>query len=112
LTSDNEGTPVCLIEAMAAGRAVVATDVGGVGNVLENGRLGRMVPARDPEQLADAIASLIDDADLRAKYAESGRATAQVRFRVERLAADIARLYARLTTPNHEKRSVSVPVVR
>jgi len=44
LTSDNEGTPVCLIEALACGRAVVATNVGGVADVLEEGRLGLLVP--------------------------------------------------------------------
>src|SRR5439155_1052376 len=60
LTSDNEGTPVCLIEALACGRAVVATNVGGVADVLEEGRLGLLVPPRDESALARALLTLAD----------------------------------------------------
>ena len=55
LSSRNEGTPVSLIEALAAGRRVVATAVGGVPEVLEKGTLGRLVPAGDAVGLAEAI---------------------------------------------------------
>jgi glycosyltransferase involved in cell wall biosynthesis len=55
LSSRNEGTPVSLIEALAAGRPVVATNVGGVPEVLEKGQLGRLVPAGDPEPMSQAI---------------------------------------------------------
>jgi len=55
LSSRNEGTPVSLIEALAAGRPVVATAVGGVPEVLEGGRLGQLVPAGDSAGLAKAI---------------------------------------------------------
>jgi len=55
LSSRNEGTPVSLIEALAAGRRVVATAVGGVPEVLEEGKLGRLVPAGDVGGLAEAI---------------------------------------------------------
>src|SRR5207244_1546991 len=55
LSSDNEGTPVCLIEALACGRPVIATDVGGVPDLLEEGRLGILVPPRDDAAFAEAL---------------------------------------------------------
>lgn len=61
LSSDQEGTPVALLEAIAAGVPVVATDVGGVRDVLGPDLLGQMVPPRDPEALAAAIMRTLDD---------------------------------------------------
>lgn len=55
LSSRNEGTPVSLIEALAAGRPVVATQVGGVPEVLQGGKLGRLVPPGNPTEMAQAI---------------------------------------------------------
>ena len=61
LPSREEGMSNALMEAMAAGRPVVATDVGGNGEVLDRGRLGMLVPSDDPAALAGAIAGLLDD---------------------------------------------------
>jgi glycosyltransferase involved in cell wall biosynthesis len=58
--SRNEGTPVALIEAMAAGRPVVATAVGGTPDLLGGGSRGRLVPAADPEALSAAVAAALD----------------------------------------------------
>lgn len=55
LTSVNEGTPVSLIEAIASGRPVVATGVGGVPEVLEHGKLGILVPSGDAKALAQGL---------------------------------------------------------
>lgn len=98
LTSNNEGTPVSLIEALAAGRAVVATDVGGVRDVLENGRLGILVPPGDASALAEAIAGLLDQPELRRELGSLGAAAAPRRFGAGRLVRDIAGLYDLLTT--------------
>src|SRR5205807_1223141 len=70
LTSDNEGTPVAVIEAMASGRPIVATEVGGVADVLEGGRYGLLVPPGDAARFADAVLRLATDADLRSQCVE------------------------------------------
>ena len=96
LTSLNEGTPVCLIEALSAGRAVVSTDVGGVRDVLEGGELGLITPSGDRESLVRAIARLLDDPPLRRELGRRGAAVAPRRFGVDRLLADMTTLYDQL----------------
>jgi glycosyltransferase involved in cell wall biosynthesis len=93
LSSLNEGTPVALIEAMAAGIPVAATAVGGVVDVLQNGLRGELAPPRDPAALADAIErALSRDARLRATRI---RADVLTHYNAERLCSDLARLYER-----------------
>lgn len=70
LTSHNEGTPVSLIEAMAAGVPIVATAVGGVADVLENGKLGTLVLAGDGEKLAEALQNAADGHHPDVKFAQ------------------------------------------
>jgi glycosyltransferase involved in cell wall biosynthesis len=88
VTSDNEGMPVSLIEAAMAGRACVTTDVGSAGEVVLDGRTGRVVP-REPAALADAIAELLIDPELRRALGAAARehalATFSQRAVVERL---------------------------
>jgi len=72
LASDSEGCPMALLEAMAAGRPVLATAVGGVPELVVDGVTGLLVPARSPIALAKAIAALEDDA-LRARLGAAGR---------------------------------------
>lgn len=93
LTSDNEGTPVCVIEALAAGRPVVATAVGGVPDVLEDGYLGVLVERGDEAAFAAALDRLLADPALCAELAERGRTAARRRFGVRRLNEDVERLY-------------------
>ena len=93
LTSDNEGTPVSLIEAQAAAVPVVSTDVGGVPFVVRHGVTGLLAPVGDPAALARAIAAVLDDADLAGRLAAAGRRDARERFALERLVEDIDKLY-------------------
>lgn len=73
LTSRNEGTPVALIESAAAGRPVVATDVGGVRDVVREAETGFLVPPGNPEALADRIVAVLSDANLAARMGAEGR---------------------------------------
>ena len=98
LTSDNEGTPVSLIEAAAAGRPAVATRVGGVPEVVTPDT-GLVVPPDDPEAAAAALERLGSDGDLRARLGEAARERAVRRYGVSRLVADIDSLYGELLAP-------------
>jgi glycosyltransferase involved in cell wall biosynthesis len=96
LTSDNEGTPVAVIEALASGRPVAATDVGGVADVLEGGRYGLLVPKGDAERFAEAIVRLASDTALRARLAAGARESALERFSIEKLLHSVDALYSEL----------------
>jgi glycosyltransferase involved in cell wall biosynthesis len=96
LTSRNEGTPVALIEALAAARPVVGTAVGGVPFVVEDTRSGFLVSAGDEVALSDRIRRLLDDPALRGWMGEHGRASVADRFGSQRLVADVRAAYAEL----------------
>jgi glycosyltransferase involved in cell wall biosynthesis len=93
LSSANEGTPVTLIEALAAGVPVVTTDVGGVREVVRDGVTGLLATPGDAESLGGRINALVRDAALRARLGSSGRADVRRRFTIERLVADVDLLY-------------------
>ncbi len=95
LSSKNEGTPVCLIEALACGRAVVATDVGGVADVLGEGAYGIIVPAGDEAAFAAALRRVLDPRE-RARLEGLGRSSVVSRYDVGRLVADVEALYDEL----------------
>jgi glycosyltransferase involved in cell wall biosynthesis len=95
LSSDNEGTPVSLIEAAAAGVPAVATAVGGVPDVVAP-QIGILVPAGDAEALAAGVTQLAADATLRERMGQRARAHVRERFAVERLLSDIDALYEEL----------------
>jgi len=67
-----EGIPVALMEAMACGLPVVASDLSGIPELVEDGRTGILVPPGDAEALADALVRLAGDAGLRARMGEAG----------------------------------------
>lgn len=92
-TSLNEGTPVALIEALAARRPVVATAVGGTPDLLEGGRLGRLVAARSSKGLADAIQEVLRSPAAAAEMADLGQQAVLTRYSVNRLLGDMAVLY-------------------
>jgi glycosyltransferase involved in cell wall biosynthesis len=95
LSSDNEGTPVSLIEAAAAGTPSVATAVGGVPHVVTPDT-GALAPTGDHYALGGAIAQLASDPALRFERGERARAHVASRFGVERLVRDVESLYESL----------------
>ena len=96
ISSDNEGTPASLIEAMATGCPVIATRVGGVPDLIADGETGRLVPPGDREALAGALLALFQESELTADMAELARRRVLERHQATRLVADIDRLYREL----------------
>ena len=89
------------LEAMAAGKPVVCTELGtGTSFVNVDGETGLVVPARDPHALAAAISRLIDDAPLCARMGAAGRARVQKEFRLEKMVDRILALYENLISGN------------
>ena len=98
-SSRNEGTPVALIEALAAARPVVATAVGGTPSVVRQGVTGRLVPPSNEQKLAAAISDVLRDPREAAGLGAAGRADVAGRFGAARLVEEIRALYEELASP-------------
>jgi glycosyltransferase involved in cell wall biosynthesis len=96
LPSANEGTPVTTIEALAAGKPVVATRVGGVPDVVRDGEDGFLVAPGDVDELAERLVALAADPELRTRMGAAGRERVLPRYSVARLVDDVDRLYRSL----------------
>jgi glycosyltransferase involved in cell wall biosynthesis len=88
-----EGLPLALVEAAAAGKPIVATDIDGVREVVRNGETGLLVPPRDSAALAAAVLRLLDDPDLAGRLAGRARAEVPPLYTVERMVSETASLY-------------------
>jgi glycosyltransferase involved in cell wall biosynthesis len=96
LTSDNEGTPVSLIEAQAAEVPVVSTRVGGAATVVLDGQTGHLVPRDDPAAFAEAVRGLLDDPVRAHSLGREGRRHVLTTFALPRLVEDVDHLYRRI----------------
>jgi glycosyltransferase involved in cell wall biosynthesis len=111
LPSLSEGLSIAVLEAMAAGKPVVATDVGGNGELVVDGETGFLVPARDADALAGAVIRLLKDAGRAAEFGRRGRRRAREHFSLSAMSNEYARLYehclgARARMPEDVARSV------
>ena len=93
LTSDHEGTPNVLLEAMASGLPVVAARVGGVPDIVQHGRTGFIFEPEDLEGFAAALARLTKSSELRTKMGQRARAFVEENHSLHRLPAYLERLY-------------------
>jgi len=96
LSSSWEAFPLSVLEAMASSTAVVATDVGGVGEAVIDGETGRLVPQGSPDRLGQALGELLGDAGLRERLGARGRQIYDSRFRVDPMVDRVAALYEEL----------------
>ncbi len=92
----NEGAANSLMEAMAAGKPVVATAVGGTPDVVDDGTTGVLVEPGNPSALAEGIQRLTENPDLRHRLGRAGRAKAEKFFGVDRMGREYRELYRRL----------------
>jgi glycosyltransferase involved in cell wall biosynthesis len=110
LPSRWEGLSLALVEALGAGRAVVATRVGGNPEVVRDGETGLLVPPDDPAALADALAGLLDDPARRERLGAAGAEDARRRFAIEEHVRQLAALYrAGLAERAGEPRAARAP---
>ncbi len=93
MISEPAGCPNAILEAMSVGVPVIATDVGGAGEMVLHGECGLIVPPRSPDAMASAIAELLSSPEQRARYGASARARALSTYSVDRMADDYERLF-------------------
>ena len=96
LPSLSEGLSNAVLESMAAGVPVVATEVGGTPEIVEDGVTGVLVPPEDASSLARAVERLLEDSDLSTRLAESGRRFVTREFSLERMARATENHYVNL----------------
>ena len=96
LSSRQEGFPITILEAMAAGKPVVATDVGGCAEAVADGETGLIVPPDNPKALAEAIKHILDHPDEARRMGEAGRRRVEEHFTVEAMVAKHVEVYERV----------------
>ena len=77
---DQEGSPVAIMEALASGCAAIVADYPGASDMIDNGTSGLVVPGRSSEAIAEAILTLLDNAELRHRLGENGRQQVQAHY--------------------------------
>ncbi len=102
-SSITEGFPFSVIEAMACGKAVVATEAGGVPEALEG--CGIMVKSRDPKNLAEGVCRLLSDDDLRHSFESKALKRARERFSLSAMVGHYREIYGELTDPPEARRT-------
>lgn len=101
MSSVTEGLGTSLLDAMACRKAIVGTRVGGIPEVVDDVRTGLLVEPRDARQLAAAIVKLLQDQPLRERMAAAGYERVRARFTVDRMVAQTAAVYRRLSRKPH-----------
>jgi len=93
LSSLTEGISLTLLEAMAAGRPIVATNVGGNPEVIIDGVTGFLIPPKEPQNMSEAIAKILQNPELAKQMGEAGRRRVEEKFSLERMVKEYRDLY-------------------
>ena len=104
LSSRFEGMPLAVLEWMAAGKAIVASRVGGIPTMVEDGKEALLVPPRDHVSFADAIGRLLDNPAERKRLGKAAQRRQQAEFRFEQTIAQVETLYERLYADGRQDR--------
>jgi glycosyltransferase involved in cell wall biosynthesis len=104
LTSFNEGTPVSLIEAQAANKPIVATRVGGIQDIVLEGKTALLSDSTDSRTFASHLLRLVEDDALRNRLGATSSSYVMQRFSYHRLVNDVASLYKELLEKKHPSR--------
>jgi L-malate glycosyltransferase len=110
--SDFEGTPLSVLEYMEAGLPVVASRVGGLPDLIEDGVHGLLVPRRDPTTLAQALHALLRDPERRRAMGEAGRQRRREQFDFDVMVGRLEDLYERLYAGRRGRRTAARPARR
>jgi glycosyltransferase involved in cell wall biosynthesis len=105
LSSDSEGLPLVVAEAMASQLPVVSTAVGGIPSVVRDGETGLLVPAGNERQFREALQSLDRDRDRAVAMGKSGRRVAEADYSAERMVRDYFRVYERALARSRNRRT-------
>jgi glycosyltransferase involved in cell wall biosynthesis len=108
LSSITEGLGTSLLDAMAAGKPIVATGAGGIPEVVANGVTGWLVAPRDHAAMADAIVKLLNDAAMRQRMGAAGRARACELFSADRMLKETLKVYRRVAMQPHREEELSL----
>jgi len=108
LTSVSEGLPNTILEAMASGLPVVSTHVGGVEELVENGKTGMLVPSKNAEMFAGAVSTLAGDAELRRRMGAQGQKKARAEFGLQRMLDEYGRFYLELSGRSKQQPDVDL----
>jgi N-acetyl-alpha-D-glucosaminyl L-malate synthase BshA len=98
LCSETESTPLTLLEGMSCGLPVVATEVGGIPEIVDDGVNGFLVPLKHPEAIAERILELNADPGLRKRLGDAARATVMERYTVDKIVGQYTEVYEEITS--------------
>lgn len=93
LPSYSEGLPLSIIEAMACEKPVIGTNIGGIRELIEDGKNGLLVPIKNSKSLADAIIKILENPKLAKQMGENGRKLVEQKYTWEKVAKDVEKVY-------------------
>lgn len=103
LPSLTEGTPMVILEAMAAGVPVIASDVGGIGEIIEDSRTGLLIKPRDPGAIVESVKALLDDRGLAERISRNAASEVESRFSARRMSELYERTYRSMLKETHTR---------